>query len=58
MSREHWQTLLARASCRGVRTRAADGPRGPRLRAHAWRAIEREAQAIDGPLIVVAHSGG
>ena len=57
---QHWQTLLEarlRAAGRPVRERAADGPRGPRLR-RARRAIERAAQAIDGPIVIVAHSGG
>ncbi|HEU4516511.1 MAG TPA: alpha/beta hydrolase, partial [Steroidobacteraceae bacterium] len=48
---EHWQTVLGARLPR----RAADGPRGPRLHDAA---IERAAQAVEGPLVVVAHSGG
>lgn len=48
---EHWQTVLGARLPR----RAADGPHGPRLHGAA---IEREAQAVEGPLVVVAHSGG
>lgn len=53
---EHWQTLLAAnlPRCRTV------PPMGRANLDFAARidALEREARAIDGPLILVAHSGG
>ncbi|SEA16385.1 alpha/beta hydrolase [Variovorax sp. YR216] len=56
----HWQTLLAAdlaAKGRKVRTvppmGRADLDCGTKV-----SAIEREAQAIDGPIVIVAHSGG
>src|SRR5262249_60826008 len=53
---EHWQTLLA---ARLPRVRTVQ-PMGRKNLDCALRvaAIEREATAIDGPLILVAHSGG
>jgi len=53
---EHWQTLLA---ARLPRSRIVP-PLGKDNLDLAARleAIEREAQAIEGPLIIVAHSGG
>jgi hypothetical protein len=53
---QHWQTLLAG---RLPRVRGVP-PMGREDLDCAARvdAIEREAQAVDGPLIVVAHSGG
>jgi predicted alpha/beta hydrolase family esterase len=53
---EHWQTLLA-AALPKVRTVPPMG-REDLDCASKVASIEREAQAIDGPLIVVAHSGG
>ncbi|MEJ8857315.1 alpha/beta hydrolase [Variovorax robiniae] len=56
----HWQTLLAadlEARGRKVRTVPPMG-RADLDCATKVAAIEREAQAIDGPLIIVAHSGG
>jgi predicted alpha/beta hydrolase family esterase len=56
----HWQTLLAadlEASGRKVRTVPPMG-RADLDCATKVAAIEREAQAIDGPVILVAHSGG
>ena len=56
----HWQTLLAadlEARGRKVRTVPPMG-RADLDCATKVAAIEREAQAIDGPLILVAHSGG
>jgi predicted alpha/beta hydrolase family esterase len=52
----HWQTLLA---ARLPRVRAVP-PMGRDDLDCAARvdAIEREAQAVDGPLVIVAHSGG
>ena len=52
----HWQTLLA-AKLPRVRTVPPMG-RGDLDCAARVAAIEREAQAIEGPLVVVAHSGG
>ena len=52
----HWQTLLARSLPR-VRLVPAMG-REDLDCAKRVRAIERCAQAIHGPLVVVAHSGG
>ena len=53
---EHWQTWLAsRLPC--VRTVAPTG-RDDLDCARRVASIEREATAIDGPLILVAHSGG
>lgn len=52
----HWQTRLARALPR-VRSVPAMG-RDDLDCARKVAAIEREAQAVEGPLIVVAHSGG
>jgi uncharacterized protein len=56
----HWQTLLAadlEASGRKVRT-VSPMCRADLDCATKVAAIEREAQAIDGPVILVAHSGG
>ena len=56
----HWQTLLAadlEVTGRQVRTVPPMG-RDDLDCASKVAAIEREAQAIDGPVIVVAHSGG
>ena len=52
----HWQTLLA---ARLPRVRAVP-PMGRDDLDCAARveAIEREAQAVEGPLVIVAHSGG
>ncbi|BCH28409.1 hypothetical protein MesoLjLc_03390 [Mesorhizobium sp. L-8-10] len=53
---EHWQTLLAQ---RLPRVRAVEPMGRTDLDCGArCAAIEREAQSIDGPVIVVAHSGG
>jgi predicted alpha/beta hydrolase family esterase len=56
----HWQTLLAADLKARGRTVRSVPPMGRVDLACATRvaAIEREAQAIDGPLILVAHSGG
>jgi predicted alpha/beta hydrolase family esterase len=57
---QHWQTLLAAdLAARGRRVRTVP-PMGRTDLDCATRvaALEREAQAIDGPLILVAHSGG
>ena len=57
---QHWQTLLAAdLAARGRRVRTVP-PMGRTDLDCATRvaAIEREAQAIGGPLILVAHSGG
>jgi predicted alpha/beta hydrolase family esterase len=53
---EHWQTLLASRLDR-VRTVPPMG-RDNLDRAARVRAIEQTASKIDGPVIVVAHSGG
>ena len=58
-SPQHWQTLLAAR----LRLPAAVRSVPPMGRddldcAARVAAIEREAQAIDGPLVIVAHSGG
>jgi uncharacterized protein len=53
---EHWQTLLA-SRLERVRTVAPMGRQDLDCAARV-RAIEQAACAIDGPLIVVAHSGG
>lgn len=53
---EHWQTLLA-AELPRVRTVPPMG-REDLDCATKVAAIEREARAIEGPLIIVAHSGG
>jgi predicted alpha/beta hydrolase family esterase len=56
----HWQTLLAReleAAGRAVRTVPPLGREDLGL-GHKLDAIERVAQAIEGPIVVVAHSGG
>ncbi|WP_296713754.1 alpha/beta hydrolase [Rhodoblastus sp.] len=52
----HWQTLLA-ARLDRVRTVPPMG-RADLDCAARVEAIEREARAIDGPVIIVAHSGG
>ncbi len=52
----HWQTILAR-ELDHVRTVSPMGREHIDLIAHE-KAIEREIQAIDGPVIVVAHSAG
>jgi len=56
----HWQTLLAadlEARGRKVRTVSPMG-RTDLDCATKVAAIEREAQAVEGPLLIVAHSGG
>ncbi|MGR4869309.1 RBBP9/YdeN family alpha/beta hydrolase [Variovorax sp. LARHSF232] len=52
----HWQTLLA-ARLPRVRTVPPMGREDLDCAARV-AAIEREAQAIEGPLLIVAHSGG
>jgi len=52
----HWQTLLAARLAR-VRTVPAMGREELDCAARV-EAIEREAQAVEGPLVIVAHSGG
>jgi len=52
----HWQTLLAGRLDR-VRTVPPMGRADLDCRARV-EAIEREARAIDGPIVIVAHSGG
>ena len=52
----HWQTLLA-AKLPRVRTVPPMGREDLDCAARV-AAIEREAQAIEGPLVLVAHSGG
>lgn len=57
---EHWQTLLAtqlRAQGRAVHSVQPMG-RDDLDCAARVAAIEREAQAIEGPIVIVAHSGG
>ena len=57
---QHWQTLLAARledAGRPVRTVPPMG-RDDLSCAARVEAIEREAHAIDGPLVIVAHSGG
>lgn len=53
---EHWQSLLAEQTP-GSRTVPALG-RDDLALAPRVEALEREATAIEGPLIIVAHSGG
>ena len=53
---QHWQTLLAERLPR-VRTVPPMGRTDLDCLARV-EAIEREAQAIEGPLVIVAHSGG
>ncbi|NML44088.1 serine hydrolase family protein [Ramlibacter sp. G-1-2-2] len=53
---EHWQTLLA-ARLPRVRVVPPMG-RGDLDCAKRVEAIEREAQSIEGPIVIVAHSGG
>ena len=56
----HWQTLLAldlEAQRRKVKTVPPMG-RGDLDCATRVAAIERTAQAVDGPIVIVAHSGG
>jgi len=53
---QHWQTLLA-AQLPQVRTVPAMGRDNLDV-ASRVAAIEREAQAIEGPVVIVAHSGG
>lgn len=56
----HWQTLLAarlRGQGRALREVAPMG-RDDLDCARRVAAIEREAQAVQGPLVIVAHSGG
>jgi hypothetical protein len=53
---QHWQTLLA---ARLPRARSVPPMGRDDLDCSARvAAIEREAQAIDGPIVIVAHSGG
>ena len=57
---QHWQTLLAarlQAARRPVRSVTPMGREDLSCAARV-EAIEREARAIDGPLVIVAHSGG
>jgi predicted alpha/beta hydrolase family esterase len=57
---EHWQTLLEqrlRSAGRGVRSVPPMGREDLDCRTRV-AAIERAAQDIDGPLVLVAHSGG
>ncbi|WP_342116596.1 RBBP9/YdeN family alpha/beta hydrolase [Pseudoduganella sp. OTU4001] len=56
----HWQTILeARLASQGRKVRAvAPMGRGDLDCGARLQAIERAAQAIDGPLLLVAHSGG
>jgi hypothetical protein len=56
----HWQTLLAQSlATRGRKVHGVPPMgRGDLDCAARVAAIEREAQAIEGPLILVAHSGG
>lgn len=53
---QHWQTLLA-AALPKVRSVPPMGRDDLDVTARV-AAIEREAQAIDGPIVIVAHSGG
>ena len=53
---EHWQTLLA-AELPKVRSVPPMGRKDLDCLTRV-EAVEREAQAIDGPVIIVAHSGG
>jgi len=53
---QHWQTLLA-AALPKVRCVPPMGREDLDVSARV-AAIEREAQAIEGPLVIVAHSGG
>ena len=53
---EHWQTVLG-ARLPRVRTVPPMGRENLDCTARC-AAIEREAQAVEGPLVVVAHSGG
>lgn len=53
---EHWQTLLGTRLPR-VRTVPPMGREDLDCAARC-AAIEREAQAVEGPLVIVAHSGG
>ena len=53
---QHWQTLLA-AARPGARTVPPMG-RGQIDRAAHVAALQREAEAIEGPIVIVAHSGG
>lgn len=53
---QHWQTLLA-AQLPRVRTVPPMGREDLDCAAKV-AAIEREAQSVEGPLVVVAHSGG
>ena len=57
---QHWQSLLEARLRAAGRAVAAVHPMGREDLDCATRvaAIEREAQAVQGPLIVVAHSGG
>jgi predicted alpha/beta hydrolase family esterase len=56
----HWQTLLQSQLAAAGRPVRSVLPMGRDALAVAPRleAIEREAQAIEGPLVIVAHSGG
>ena len=57
---QHWQTLLAARFQQQRRAVRSVTPMGRDDLSCAARveAIEREARAIDGPLVIVAHSGG
>ncbi len=56
----HWQTLLQAQLAAAGRPVRSVPPMGREALAVAPRleAMEREAQAIQGPLVIVAHSGG
>lgn len=57
---EHWQTLLE-ARLRDSRRPVASVPpmgRADLVCARRVEAIERVAEAVDGPIVIVAHSGG
>jgi len=57
---DHWQTLLEKSLRRTSRPVAAVLPMGREELSCSARvaAIERAAQSIEGPIVVVAHSGG
>jgi hypothetical protein len=56
----HWQTLLQAQLAAAGRCVRSVPPMGRDALAVAPRlaAIEREAQAVEGPIVIVAHSGG
>ena len=57
---DHWQTVLEKSLRRASRPVAAVLPMGRDELSCSARvaAIERAAQSIEGPIVVVAHSGG